>query len=116
MSTHHTPIHLAAAEAVAARAGLAATDLKGEGPPGPELGDLAVGCFAIAKARGTSPAQVAKELAEGLTPGGFLASATAAGPFVNIKLDRAAAFRWIADACLRGTLIPNQVGTGKTIC
>ena len=116
MPTHHTPIHLAVAEAVAARAGVAATNLKVEVPPRPELGDLAVGCFGIAKAAGTHPAQVAKELADGFTPGGFIASANAAGPFVNVQLDRAAAFRWIADACLRGTLIPNQVGTGKTIC
>lgn len=116
MPTHHTPIHLAAAEAVAARAGLVATDLKVEAPPRAELGDLAIGCFAIAKARGKNPAEVAKELAEGFAPGGYLASATAAGPFVNLKLDRAAALRWITDACLRGTLIPNHVGTGKTIC
>ena len=116
MSTHHTPIHLAAAEAVAARAGVAATDLKVEVPPRPELGDLAVGCFAIAKAQGKNPAQVAKELAEGFTPGGVLASATAAGPFVNFKLDRVAAFRWIADACLRNTLLPAELGTGQTIC
>ncbi len=116
MPTHHTPIHLAAAEAVAARAGVAATDLKVEAPPRAELGDLAVGCFALAKARGKNPAEIAKELAEGLVPGGYIASATAAGPFVNLKLDRTAALRWIADACLRGTLIPNQVGAGKTIC
>ncbi len=116
MPTHHTPIHLAAAEAVAARAGVAATDLKVEAPPRAELGDLAVGCFAIAKARGKNPAEVAKELAEGFAPGGFLASATAAGPFVNIKLDRAATFRWVADACLRASLVPNAIGTGKTIC
>ncbi len=45
-----------------------------------------------------------------------MASATAAGPFVNLKLDRTAAFTWIVDACLRGTLIPNEVGTDKTIC
>ena len=116
MPTHHTKIHLAAAEAVAERAGVAATDLKVEVPPRPELGDLAVGCFAIAKAQSKSPAQVAKELAEGFLPGDFLASATAAGPFVNFTLDRAAAFRWIVDACLSGTLLPGQVGTGKTIC
>lgn len=116
MPTHHTPIHLAAAEAVAARAGVAATDLKVEAPPRAELGDLAVGCFALAKARGKNPAEIAKELAEGFAPGGFLASATAAGPFVNIKVDRPAAFRWIAEACLRGTLIPNQLGAGQTIC
>jgi arginyl-tRNA synthetase len=116
MATHHTPIHLAAAEAVAARAGVAATDLKAEAPPRAELGDLAVGCFAIAKAQGKNPAQVAKDLADGFTPGGYLAAATAAGPFINFKIDRAEAFRWIADAALRNLLVPNQVGTGKTIC
>ncbi len=116
MPTHHTPIHLAAADAVAARAGVAATDLKVEVPPRPDLGDLAVGCFAIAKAQGKSPAQVAKELAEGFMPGGFLARATAAGPFVNFTLDRTAAFRWVVDACVSGTLLPSDVGTGKTIC
>src|SRR3954471_3038075 len=115
MPTHHTRIHLAAAEAVAARAGVAATALEVKHPPRPELGDLAVGCFAIAKARGANPAQVAQELAAGFQPTDLIASATAAGPFVNIKLDRAAAFRWTVDACLRGTLIPNQVGTDKTI-
>ena len=116
MPTHHTPIHLAAAEAVASRAGLAATDLKVEAPPRPELGDLAVGCFAIAKAAGKSPAQVASELAAGFVPSGYLASATAAGPFLNLKVDRASAFRWLIDACLRGSLVPGAIGTGKTIC
>ena len=116
MATHHTPIHLAAAEAVAARAGVAATDLKVESPPRADLGDLAVGCFAIAKAQSKNPAQVAKDLALGFTPGGYLAAATAAGPFINFQIDRAAAFRWIADAALRNLLVPNQVGTGKTIC
>lgn len=120
MPTHHTPLHLAAAEAIASRAGLAATDLKVEAPPRPELGDLAVGCFAIAKARGQSPAQVAADLAADLTANppasGLFASTTAAGPFVNFKLDRAAAFRWTIDAALRNKLVPDQVGTGKTIC
>ena len=51
MATHHTPLHWAAAEAVAAHAGISAGDLKVEAPPRPELGDLAVGCFAIAKAK-----------------------------------------------------------------
>lgn len=116
MPTHHTPVHLAAAEAVAARAGVAATDLKVEAPPRAELGDLAVGCFAIAKLAGKNPAQAAKEIAEAFTPSGRLASATAAGPFVNFKLDRAATFQWLVDAALRQTLIPGQVGAGKTIC
>ncbi|HVK83560.1 MAG TPA: arginine--tRNA ligase [Kofleriaceae bacterium] len=116
MPTHHTLVHLAAADAVAARAGVAATELKVEAPPRPELGDLAVGCFAIAKARKQNPAQVAQELAASIAPGGMIASASAAGPFVNFKLDRAATFRWVIDAALRGTLIPREVGAGKTIC
>jgi len=115
MPAHHTKVHLAAAEAIARAAGLAATDLKVEAPPRAELGDLAVGCFAIAKARGRNPAELAKELAERFAPTELVAKATAAGPFVNLELDRAATFRWIVDAALHRTLIPNAVGTGQTI-
>jgi arginyl-tRNA synthetase len=49
-------------------------------------------------------------------PSGILASATATGPFVNFKVDRAKAFAWIVDAALRDRLVPTDVGTGKTIC
>jgi arginyl-tRNA synthetase len=113
---HYTPVHLAAAEAVATRAGVAANDLAIAAPPRPEMGDLAVGCFAIAKAQSKNPAQVAKELVEGIVPGGFVASATAAGPFINIKLDRPAVFRWLCGAAIEGTLIPTSIGADKTIC
>jgi arginyl-tRNA synthetase len=116
MATHHTPLHLAAAEAVAAHAGIAATDLKVESPPRPELGDLAVGCFAIAKARKQSPAEVAKEIAAAFQPTRWLASATAAGPFVNFRADRAQTYRWLIDSALRSRLVPSELGTGKTIC
>ncbi len=116
MPLHHTPLHLAAAEAVAAQAGVAATDLKVDSPPRPELGDFAIGCFAIAKARGESPAKVAAEFAAKIVPGGLIASATAAGPFVNLVVDRPKAYRWLIGAALGNELIPNQVGTGKTIC
>lgn len=116
MPTHYTPLHVAAAEVVAARAGIAATDLKVELPPKPELGDLAVACHAIAKARGKNPAEIAKDIVAAFEPTGMLASATAAGPFVNFKVDRAKAFAWIVDAALRDRLVPGEVGTGKTIC
>jgi arginyl-tRNA synthetase len=116
MATHHTPLHLAAAEAVATRAGVAATDLKVDAPPRADLGDLAVGCFAIAKATKQSPAQVAADLAAAFQPSRFLASASAAGPFVNFKADRPATFAWLVDAALRDRLIPGELGTGKTIC
>ncbi|HEY0195598.1 MAG TPA: arginine--tRNA ligase [Kofleriaceae bacterium] len=116
MATYHTPLHRAAAEAVAAHAGIPAGDLKVEAPPRAELGDLAVGCFAIAKARKQSPAQVAQEIAAAFAPTELLASATAAGPFVNFRIHRAAAFRWIIDSALTGQLVPHELGAGKTIC
>lgn len=116
MPTHHTRLHLAAAEAVAALAGIAATDLKVEAPPRPELGDLAVGCFAIAKARKQNPAEVAREIAAAFQPTELLASAAAAGPFVNFRAARSATYRWLIDSALRSRLIPGELGTGKTIC
>jgi len=116
MATHHTPLHREAAEVVAAHAGIAATDLKVEAPPRAELGDLAVGCFAIAKARKQNPAEVARAIAAAFQPTRLLASATAAGPFVNFRADRGATYRWLIDGALHSRLIPAELGAGKTIC
>jgi len=116
MSSHRTPLHQAAAEAVAAHAGVAPDELKVEAPPRPELGDLAVGCFAIAKAKKQNPAAVAQEIAAAFKPTELLASATAAGPFVNFRAHRPAVFRWLIDAALRGQLLPRRLGAGQTIC
>jgi arginyl-tRNA synthetase len=116
MPRHLTPLHKAAADAVATHAGVATADLKVETPPKPELGDLAVGCFAIAKAQKTSPAAAATAIAAAFQPGAYLASATAAGPFVNFRADRAQTFRWLIDAALTGSLVPKTIGAGQTIC
>lgn len=101
---------------MARRAGISATDLKVDVPPKAELGDFAVPLHAIAKAQGRNPVELAKETVAAFTPSELVASATATGPFVNFKLDRAKAFAWIVDAALRDTLVPNAVGAGKTIC
>src|SRR5215470_4389632 len=111
----YTPLHRAAAEAVAAHAKVDANDLKVEAPPRAELGDLAVGCFAIAKASGGNPAQIAKDIAAAFQPNELLASATAAGPFVNFRAQRPAAFRSLVGAALDGSLLPRTLGAGKTI-
>jgi arginyl-tRNA synthetase len=119
MATHHTPLHRAAAEVVAAHAGasgISPDDLKVEAPPRPELGDLAVGCFAIAKALKQNPAELARAIAAAFQPGELLASATAAGPFVNFRAHRSAALRWLVDAALHSRLVPHELGAGKTIC
>jgi arginyl-tRNA synthetase len=115
MPSHLTPLHAEAADAVAGRAGVPATDLKVEATPRPELGDLAVGCFAIAKAKGQSPAQAAQDVAAAFQPTALLESATAAGPFVNFRAKRPAVFQWLIGAAAGGTLLPRTLGTGQTI-
>lgn len=112
----HTPIANAAAAQVAQATEIAVSEIKVEAPPKPELGDYAVGCFAAAKALRKSPAQVAAEVAARFTPDGWLASAAAAGPFVNYKVDRPAAFRWVVASALSGELLPSSLGAGQTIC
>jgi arginyl-tRNA synthetase len=56
-------------------------------PPKPEMGDLAFGCFKVAKAMGVNPAEAAKTIAEKFGKDDHLiASAAAEGPFVNVTL------------------------------
>ncbi len=78
----------ALAELLPEEAAPQATDLAA--PPNPKLGDLAFGCFGAAKVVKKSPAEVAKELAAKYEPSGLIASAAAAGPYLNFRFDRAA--------------------------
>lgn len=114
----HNPFAQAAADAVAAATGSPPEDFTVSAPPRPELGDFAVGAFPAAKRLGEPPPAIAARVAGGFAPGAGLAAAAATGPFVNFKVDRAAAFRWIAEATLGPavTLVPRTVGDGKTVC
>ncbi|HEY1557279.1 MAG TPA: arginine--tRNA ligase [Kofleriaceae bacterium] len=105
---HYTPLHAAAAAASGR------VDAKVDVPK-PELGDLAVGMFQAAKARGGNPAQLAKDTAAAFAPNQWLASATAAGPFLNFRANRAHAFEWLVRAALGGELLPRTLGAGQTI-
>jgi arginyl-tRNA synthetase len=49
------------------------------------MGDVAFGCFALAKTQGKSPAEIAKDLAAKLKTDETVASFEAAGPYVNIR-------------------------------
>jgi arginyl-tRNA synthetase len=109
------PFADAARAVVAAATGVPPGELKVDAPPRPELGDFAVGCFAAAKRMGKPPAAIAAEVAAGFTPDATLVSAVAAGPFVNFRVDRAAAFRWVIDAGIAGVLLPHRHGADKTI-
>lgn len=60
-------------------------------PPNPELGDVAIPCFALAKEQKGNPVAIATELAEkvnaGLEEGSLVQSAQAAGPYLNLVLN-----------------------------
>jgi arginyl-tRNA synthetase len=113
--SHLTPLHAAAADAVALAAGVPAAGLKVDATPRPELGDLAIGTFSFAKALGKNPAEAAAAIAAQFVPNELLAAATAAGPFVNFRANRPAVFKWLIGAALDRTLLPRTLGTGKTI-
>lgn len=55
-------------------------------PPNISLGDLAVGCFPLAKKTGQPPAKLAASIAADLQPDENLEKATAMGPYINIKV------------------------------
>lgn len=73
-------------------------------PKKPEMGDLAFGCFGLSKALRKNPAQIAGELAGQIATGGAIASAQAAGPYLNFRGNTAAmlnaAARQVADGSL----------------
>ena len=58
-------------------------------PPKPEMGDLAVPCFPLAKSLRKAPPQIAASLAEKLTPDDVISEAEAQGGFLNIRFDPA---------------------------
>jgi arginyl-tRNA synthetase len=112
---HLTPLHAAAADAVASQAGVPRDGLKVDSTPRPELGDLAVGTFTFAKALDKNPAAAATDIAAAFVPNELLASASAAGPFVNFRANRPAVYRWLIGAALDRSLLPRTLGTGQTI-
>lgn len=56
-------------------------------PPNVEMGDLALPCFGLAKEQSVSPVEVAKEIAEKITPIQIVEKVEAMGPYVNFYLN-----------------------------
>lgn len=65
-----------------------AADFAVTAPPSLDLGDVAVPMFFLAKKQHKAPHAIAQEIAGKIGEGGYIASATAAGPYVNFKLNR----------------------------
>jgi arginyl-tRNA synthetase len=87
-------------------------------PPDPALGDVAFPCFALAKDLRKAPQAIAAELAAQVAVAAPLAGVSAAGPYLNFRLDRAqAGARLLADVLNRGDAWGGDtVGAGQTVC
>src|SRR5262245_29009315 len=80
--------------AVASALGLTeGTEVPVVAPPDRTLGDYAVAMFPFAKSMRAAPAALAQKVAAAFAPGDGLVSATAAGPYVNFRVDRAGFLR-----------------------
>ena len=90
------------AERLAPAAGLPAAEVAAQiaGPPRPELGQLAFGCFPLSKTLRKAPAAIAAELAGKVQVGGVLRAVTADGPYVNAQLDGAVVAREVLERVL----------------
>ena len=85
-------------------------------PPDPAMGDLAFPCFKLAKALRKGPPQIAAELATRVNeaPGlsGLIMQATAAGPYVNLRLELGQAAALVLPPLARGEMhAPRPSGT-----
>jgi arginyl-tRNA synthetase len=65
------------------------TDVQVGSPPDPAMGDYAVPMFPFAKVLRDAPPRIAQRVVDAFEPGAGLASAQAAGPYVNFRVDRA---------------------------
>jgi len=73
-------------------------------PPKPEMGDVAFGCFPLARLRRENPARIAMALATAVEPHGLIAQATAAGPYLNFHANPEALLDQACRAASQGAL------------
>lgn len=109
------PFHTLTGPIAAACPGLDPDDIGFGLPPKLELGDVAVHLFQAGRKLGLSPARLAATLAKADLGPRVLAS-RAAGPYLNLRVDRAAFARDIVGAILAegATFGSNRSGAGKT--
>lgn len=109
------------------QAGLTAERIQNElaRPPKAEMGDVAMGCFRLAKEAACRPNELAAKLVAGdIEEAGLVASCEAAGPYLNLRLNRASVIRRVLEAIEgqspgsdpRGWRFgDSQTGKGKTL-
>ncbi len=93
--------------------------VKAETPPDEMDADFAIACFTLAKEKKTSPASIAKEIAETIQNAklSFVESALVAGGYVNVKMrgDEFARATLTEVAALGDAYGASQEGKGKTV-
>lgn len=93
---------LAACQSLGIDAAVAEPLLRLDPPKNRDHGDAAFGAFQLAKAVGKAPPALAAEIAAAVVADDVVASATAAGPFVNFRFQRTALARSVLGAIQSG--------------
>lgn len=71
-------------------------------PPNPDMGDLAFGCFPLAKALKKGPPQIAQALAKDLALPDFVETAEAVGPYINFRLKPSGFGQYLLGPMIKG--------------
>lgn len=82
-------------------------------PPNTDLGHFAVACFSLAKQFRTSPAEIAKKLAENMLLDDVLQKVTATGPYLNLTLSPGILFGEIGSEILAADSSFGESSTGR---
>jgi arginyl-tRNA synthetase len=80
-------------------------------PPNTDMGHFAVACFPLAKQFRSSPADIAKKLADNILPDDVLQKAAAKGPYLNLTLFPAILF---GDICSEIFAVDSNYGESLT--
>lgn len=86
-------------------------------PPPNVAGDVAFGCFPLAKEMKKGPNEIAIFLKDKFTPHGIFAAAEAVGPYLNLSLDRAKFAQLVLEEILDedGTYGKSTAGKGQKV-
>ncbi len=91
--------------------------LRLEPPKNKDHGDVALGAFQLAKLAGKAPPQFAAEFAAKISSDDVIASAAAAGPFVNFKFQRSALAKDVLTAIVRNQAPYGPASSnGQVVC
>lgn len=86
-------------------------------PPHPEMGDLSVSCFEIAKLLGNSPNKIAADLVDQVGPGRVIEKVENVGPYVNFFLKKDVWFKTVCEQILKQqeNFAKLNIGQGKKV-